>query len=54
MTLSSPSIDKAFLINIGTSNRGGGICAIICGSSYGSTLCIEEAKDKYPSAHDVN
>ena len=50
MTFSSPSIVKAFLINIGTSIGGGGICAIICGSSYGSNLCIQEAKDKYSSA----
>ena len=50
MTFSSPSIVKAFLIIIGTSIGGGGICATICGSSYGSSLCIQEAKDKDPLA----
>ena len=46
MTFSSPSKDKAFLINKGTSIGGGGIWAIICGSSYGSSLGIEAGNYK--------
>ena len=49
-TLLSPSIVNAFLIGIGTSIGGGGICAITCGSSYRFYFEIQEAKDICHSA----
>ena len=49
MTFLSPSIVTDFLIGIGTSIGGRGICAITYSSSYGFNLEIWEAKDIYPS-----
>ena len=54
MTLFSPSNVNAFLIGIGTSIQGGGICAITCGNSYKFNFKIWEAKDIYPSAAFCN